>query len=195
MPKIHKKNVKKRKNNLFRLIFIIAIIIVVIYFSKSMQRPTKSPEEALQRYTSYILEKDYEKMYEMLSENTKQKIEKETYISRNKNIYEGIEINDLKLNIVKVNKQSQTAEVIYQATLQTLAGEINYSNTSKFKYEDEEYKLEWSVSDIFPDLKDNYKVRVDTLKAERGKILDRNGTILASKQPASQVGFVPRKNK
>ena len=195
MPKKRKKKIKKRKSNLFRLIFIIIIILIILYFSKNMQKPTKSPEEVLQRYTSYILEKDYEKMYEMLSENAKNSVEKETYISRNKNIYEGIEVCDFKLNIVKVNKQPQKAEVIYQATLQTIAGEINYSNTSKFKYEDEEYKLEWSIADIFPDLKDSYKVRVDTLKAERGRILDRNGTILASKQPASQVGFVPRKNK
>ena len=195
MPKKRKKKIKKRKSNLFRLIFIIVIILIILYFSKNVQKPTKSPEEVLQRYTSYILEKDYEKMYEMLSENAKNSVEKETYISRNKNIYEGIEVCDFKLNIVKVNKQPQKAEVIYQATLQTIAGEINYSNTSKFKYEDEEYKLEWSIADIFPDLKDSYKVRVDTLKAERGRILDRNGTILASKQAASQVGFVPRKNK
>ena len=32
-----------------------------------------------------------------------------------------------------------------------------------------------------------------TVQADRGKILDRNGNILAGKQTASQVGFVPGK--
>ena len=77
--------------------------------------------------------------------------------------------------------------------MQTLAGEINFSNTSYFTKEEEDYKLDWSSNDIFPELENNYKVRVETIQADRGKILDRNGNILAGKQTASQVGFVPGK--
>ena len=190
-----KKRRKQSNKKAVKFILVLVVIVAVILIVKYFEKPNKSPKDALVRYMSYIEEKNYEKMYEMLSKETKKRIEKETYLSRNKNIYEGIEAKDIKLNVVKENKESQNAEVIYQITMQTIAGEINYSNTSKFKYEDEEYKLEWSSSDIFPDLKDEYKVRVNILEAERGKIIDRKGTILAGKQTASSSGFVPRENE
>lgn len=194
MPK-KRRNKKKRNNNLFKWILIIVGICIIMYILRNPQTTKENPEDTLRIYMSHIINKDYEKMYEMLSNMTKQKVEKETYIARNRNIYEGIEIKDLKINIVKTNNKDNKKEVIYQTTIQTVAGEISFFNTSYFQLEDEKYKLEWSSTDIFPELKDNYKVRVETIQAERGKILDRNGTILAGKQTASQIGLVPRKNE
>lgn len=193
MAKKRKKKSKKTRGNLLKWALIIAIIAGIIYISKYMDKPKANPEDALKTYMSYITSKDYEKMYNLLSAETKQNVEKDTYLARNKNIYEGIEISDLKLNIIKTNNKDNRKEIIYQATMQTVAGEISFSNTSYLKLEDEEYKLVWSSTDIFPELKDDYKVRVETLQAERGKILDRNGTILAGKQTASEVGLVPGK--
>ena len=181
------------KNNLLILIIIIAIIGIVCACI-FLKKPTNNPEEVLKTYMSYILDKNYEGMYELISEETKQNIEKETYLARNKNIYEGIEISNLQVNIVKTNKKENKAEVIYNVTMQTIAGEINFSNTSYFvKEAEDKYKLEWTSADIFPELKNEYKVRVETIEADRGKILDRNGNILAGKQTASQIGFVPGK--
>ena len=182
-----KKNKKKTKsNNLIKWILAIAIIAGTVYVVKIGQDPKANPEDALKTYMSYILNKDYEKMYEMLSTETKQKVDKDTYLARNKNIYEGIEISKLDLNIVKTNGRSNKKEIIYQVAMQTVAGEIEFPNTSYLKLEDEEYKLIWTSADIFPDLKDDFKVRVETLEAERGKILDRAGNILAGKQTASR---------
>lgn len=181
------------KNNLLILIIIIAIIGIVCACI-FLKKPTNNPEEVLKTYMSYILDKNYEGMYELISEETKQNIEKETYLARNKNIYEGIEISNLQVNIVKTNKKENKAEVIYNVTMKTIAGEINFSNTSYFvKEAEDKYKLEWTSADIFPELKNEYKVRVETIEADRGKILDRNGNILAGKQTASQIGFVPGK--
>ena len=185
-----KQNNKKSKIILF---FILILIIGILLLCFVRKKSTNTPESTLTTYMSYILEQNYEGMYELLSSKTKQEVEKETYLSRNKNIYEGIEISDLNIHVVKTNKKEKTAEVIYQVTMQTVAGEINFSNTSYFTKEDEDYKLDWSSNDIFPELENNYKVRVETIEADRGKILARNGTILAGKQTASQVGFVPGK--
>jgi len=187
-----KRKNKKKKSNFLLYIFIIIVLIVGI--SIFIKKPTTKPEDTLKKYMSHILNKNYEEMYEMLSNDSKQLTPKETYISRNKNIYEGIEISNLEINIVKTNKTDNKIEVIYNVTMQTIAGEINFSNTSYLIEEAEDtYKIDWTSSDIFPELKEQYKVRVETIEATRGKILDRNGTILAGKQTASQVGFVPGK--
>ena len=184
------KNKKKMLIVILSIIIIIGIICACIFLKK----PKNNPEDVLKTYVSYILDKNYEGMYELISEETKKTIEKETYLARNKNIYEGIEISDLQINVVKTNKKDEKVEIIYNVTMQTIAGEINFSNTSYLIEEEKDtYKLDWSSTDIFPDLKNEYKVRVETIEATRGKILDRNGTILAGKQTASQIGLVPGK--
>ena len=101
MSKAHKSKKRKRKTrgNLFNLILIMGIIVAVIYFSKTLNNTSANPEDTLKTYMGYIVSKDYEKMYEMLSSETKKNVEKETYLSRNKNIYEGISTKDLKINI------------------------------------------------------------------------------------------------
>lgn len=186
---------KKRKNNK-RIVWIIVIIIVVICLFLLFREPSSKPEDTLKTYMSYILDKNYEGMYALISEETKKTIDKDTYLARNKNIYEGIEISNLEINVVKVNKKQDKIEIIYNVSMQTIAGEINFSNTSYLVQEAEDtYKLEWSSKDIFPELQNEYKVRVETIEAERGKILDRDGNILASKQTASQVGLVPKSIK
>ena len=192
MSKKHRKR-KKSKGGFGKLLFIILAIIGIIYISKYINKPKTSPEDTLQKYMSYIISKDYEKMYEMLSNETKQKVEKETYLARNRNIYEGIELSDLKISIIKTNNHAGKKQIVYLVTMETVAGEISFNNTSYLKQEEEKYRLVWTSTDIFPDLKDDYKVRVETIKAERGKILDRNGAILAGQQIASQVGLVPGK--
>lgn len=77
--------------------------------------------------------------------------------------------------------------------MNSLAGEISFSNTANLVKEDDTYKINWSSNLIFPSLKNEYKVRVSTLEAKRGQILDRNGNVLAGEQTASQIGLVPGK--
>lgn len=51
----------------------------------------------------------------------------------------------------------------------------------------------WEDRLIFPGLRPSYKVRVFVTSARRGKILDRDGQILAGAGTASSVGIVPEK--
>lgn len=188
-----KKKKNKKGNKWIILVLILLTIAIWMGVNHFWEEPTNQPEETLKTYMAYILDKNYEGMYGLLSKESQSKIEKQTYLTRNQNIYEGIEISDLQINIVKTNKKQEKAEVIYQVTMQTIAGEIHFSNTSYLKKEENTYRLEWSSCDIFPELKENLKIRVETIQANRGKLLDREGTILAGKQTASQIGFVPKK--
>lgn len=61
------------------------------------------------------------------------------------------------------------------------------------KKEKREYKMAWSDWVIFPQLERSDKVRVSTDKAERGRVLDRDGNLLAGEGTASLVGLVPGK--
>ena len=75
----------------------------------------------------------------------------------------------------------------------TAAGEVEFDNQTKLKKEGKEYKIQWSSSFIFPNLENNQKVRISTIKAKRGDILDRNNEKLATDGTILSCGIVPRK--
>ena len=55
------------------------------------------------------------------------------------------------------------------------------------------YQLNWKSSLIFPNLSSTDKVRIKTISAERGSIVDKNGNMLAGLGTVSSVGIVPGK--
>lgn len=178
----------KSKKILIPIIILIVIVIAIITVIL-LNKQKVSPEDILKDYMSHITNKEYDAMYELTTKETA----KEEYITRNKNIYEGIEVSKIDLNIAKTSKNGNKAEIIYTTVIDTLAGEISFSNTANLIKENDTYKIKWSSNIIFPSLNNEYKVRVSTLSGKRGKILDRNGNILAGEQTASQIGFVPGK--
>lgn len=170
---------------------IVAIILIVLliaggvawYIIANMDKNT--PEEVWNSYISYLKNKDYEGMYSLLSESTKTRIDKDTYLSRNKNIYEGIEATNIEVSNVVYNKENKT--INYDMSFDTLAGEVSMSNSVTFDRQDDNmYYINWYSSLIFPDLQENYKVRVYSNSGSRGKILDRNGNVLAETNEAGQ---------
>ena len=173
---------------------IIAIIGGVVAFIM-LSQPKTNPEDIWQKYISLINEQKYEEMYAMLTEETKSQISQEDFIKRNKNIYEGIDMADMKVEITEVEEEdSKTREITYKSTMTTAAGDIDFSNTVKLvKDKEQGYTINWSSSLIFPQLNNTDKVRIKTISAERGEILDKNGKILAGEGTVSSVGIVPGK--
>ena len=158
-----------------------------------MNMPKEKPEEVLNTYISYINDQNYEAMYEKLSNSSKESISQEDFVTRNENIYEGIDSSNIKITVKEVTNEDNKKKVSYTEEMVTSAGTISFDNEAYFVKEDKEYKLEWSSSLIFPQLQRDYKVRVETLSGKRGSILDRNGNPLAYDGIVAQVGIVPGK--
>ena len=181
------------------VIVVVAIILaiaggILLYTSNK----TKSnPEEIWKQYISYINEQNYEKMYDMLTEDSKAQISKDDFISRNKNIYDGIDMTDMKVEIIGIeNEDSKTSKITYNSTMDTEAGQIDFQNTvrlTKNKDNKNGYEINWSSSLIFPQLSNTDKVKIKTISAERGSITDKDGQLLAGKGSVSSVGIVPGK--
>lgn len=171
------------------IIILLIIVIVVILNNKNKIKP----EDTLKQFISLINKKDYESLYDLISEDTKNEITKEDFVARNKNIYEGIDAYDIKIDISEISKEKNEIKINYNETMQTSAGLIEFSNTARLEKEDKEYKLKWSSSIIFPQLRNSDKVRVSTISSKRGEILDRNGEKLAYNGTVSSIGIVPGK--
>lgn len=178
----------KNKKILIGIIIIVVIIIAIVAFF--IINKTEKPEQALQNYFTKISEEKYEEAYEMLSTSAKNKIAKDTFVKKNKSIYDGIDMTNLKTEITNVEKNEK---ITYNQKMNTSAGEISFSNEASVKKEDKKYKINWDNSLIYPELNENDKIRVKTLKAERGNIYDRNNILLAGKGNISSIGLVPGK--
>lgn len=151
----------------------------------------KSPEELLVQYMEYIPKQEYEKMYAMLNTETTENISLEDFVKRNSAIYQGIEAQNMSVEILSYDKKHKT--VAYETSFDTMAGNIHFQNEAFFTEGKEGYELIWKDSLIFPELNSTDKVRVSVIQAQRGKILDRNGRVLAGRGTASSVGIVPGK--
>lgn len=154
----------------------------------------EQPEELLVQYMERLSRKEYEQMYAMLDSDSVATLAKDEYIKRNSNIYEGIEMENLKIEQVKREEGAEgLLTVSYHTAMDTVAGEISFENSAQFIEGEEGYQLLWKDGLIFPELEATDKVTVSVDSAERGEILDRSGAVLAGKGTASSVGIVPGK--
>ena len=194
------KRRNKRKKTRSRLLWIaIAVIgmaavisvVCVAGMLASKENVWKTPEELLVEYMEHIPKQEYEKMYAMLHIEASGNVSQEDFVTRNSAIYEGIEVQNMAIQIIAYDEEQMT--VTYQTAFDTVAGTISFENEALFLKGEDGYKLVWDDSMIFPNLTSADKVRVSTTQAKRGEILDRNGRVLAGKGTASSVGIVPGK--
>ena len=188
---------RKKKQSKLRLITVVLTGMIIIgtaiygicFLRKSVVRT--SPEELLVQYMNYIPKQEYEQMYAMLNVEASGNISQEDFIKRNSAIYKGIELQNMVIEISAYDEEQKI--VTYRTSFDTVAGNINFENKAFFLEGEEGYELVWDDSLIFPELSSTDKVRVSTIQARRGEILDRNGRVLAGMGVASSVGIVPGK--
>ena len=194
-----KKGKSKHKRKKSRLLWIAIAVIGMAAITAAVcvagmfkkEDVWKTPEELLVEYMNHIPAQEYEQMYAMLHIEASGNVSQEDFIKRNSAIYEGIEIQNMEVEIIAYNEEQLT--VTYQTSFDTVAGEISFENEAFFLEGEDGYKLVWDDLLIFPNLASTDKVRVSTTQANRGEILDRNGRVLAGKGTASSVGIVPGK--
>lgn len=196
------KNKKKRRPPKRRRWLIPLIIFLVLILCSGIGflvwhylRSRPIPEDTVRNYFSLLNDGDYEGMYALLTESSKDSVSEEDFISRNQNIYEGIEASNIKVSFPSEESSSKDTETVtYSTSMDTCAGSVSFDNQAVLeKDSDGAYRISWDSTLIFPSLQDDYKVRVETETAERGSIYDRNGTALATQGTISEVGLVPGK--
>lgn len=168
-----------------------AAVCGIIYFMRGSGRET--PEELLVRYMEQIGQQDYEEMYRMTDPAHSAYTDKEAFIKRNSVIYEGIEIDNIRVEVLENDRNNSREQdnVAYRMFFDTLAGNLRFENEMQFTDTEDGYKIIWHDGLIFPELASEDKVRIESSPAERGKILDRNERMLAGPGTASSVGLVP----
>ena len=173
---------------------ITITLITISLITKNKEEFRKDIKNVVIEYMENLSDGEYEKMYAMVDQDYLDKVTKEDYISRNSNIFQGIHLSEAEVSDLAVEKMEDgTYEVDYRCVYETIAGTIDFTNKMTIVRRDGEYKILWTDQLIFPDLTADSKVSLKHLTADRGKILDRNGKVLAGEESAYSVGIVPGK--
>ena len=186
----------ERKKNIYMMIGISIVIIPLIICGiiYIMYNRIHTPEKKWEEYVQLLQKKEYDKMYDLIDSTAQAKISREDFVERNKNIYEGVEAEDIEIEVKSVSKSDSDTIINYNTNMKTIAGNLEFDNSVKIASEiGRGYTIKWTSKNIFVDLGENDKVRVKILKGKRGNITDRNGQLLATDSYLSSVGIVPGK--
>ena len=107
------------KNKKVILGIIVAIIIVILIVAIIWIQNKQTEEKVKSTLTDFIdsiNKKDYETMYDKVANMN---MSKDDFIARNKNIYEGIESQNIKIENITLEKQGENYQVNYHETMYT----------------------------------------------------------------------------
>ena len=164
-------------------ISVCVLLIVSVFF---IFNQGKSNEQVVTEYFELLKKKDYKQMYQMLNQKTVYTPTQKYFVEKYKEIYDDIGADNIQVKIL----DEKNDIVKYQISMDTVAGTIEYKNKIVVKNE----QIQFNNNLIMKDYKDGCKIKVTTYNPEkRGRILDRNGKVLAEDGKGYSVGLVKGK--
>lgn len=185
-----------------KLIVIAIILLVGVITACSDDNAT--PSDRFSNYINHWNEKEFDKMYAMLSKSAKENYPTEQFVDRYKKIYQDLNVSDLKIEAEPLSdKESEKAmedgkvSIPFSVSMKTTAGPISFvyeANLIKQEDEDKEnWYVDWDTGFIFPEMKNSGELRIDSTTPARGEIRDRNDMPLAMNDTIYEIGIVPEK--
>ena len=159
----------------------------------------KSNEQVVTEYFELLKKKNYKQMYQMLNSKTVYTPTQKYFVEKYKEFYEEMERPDIRtalyeeidaknIQIKILDEQDNVIE--YLIYIDTLAGRITYRNKVGVKNE----QIQFNKELIMDGYTDGCKIKITTYNPEkRGRILDRNGKVLAEDGKGYSVGLVKGK--
>ena len=173
-------------------VIVSALVFTFMLISYGCSGINKA-EKSFNNFTEKWAEADYTAMYEMLTNESKEYISEEDFISRYTNIFSAIEAKNLsfEINGDKV-KDDNSVTIPFKLTMDTITGNISIDDYKiSLVKENGSYKLNWDEGLIFPNMLKDDKLRVSITPAKRGDILDKDGQVLATDGTINTVGIYP----
>lgn len=179
-----------RNKKLSMLVFIIMMIMAVFILSGCSNKD--EIKNTVNSYNKLLNEKNYGELYESLTTDSKNYIKeefggKEEFVKKYSAIYSAMNVSNIKVDVGDIKNKS---EIPITVSMNTIGGKLKYDDaTIKLKKEDNKYKISWEEGLILPDMVKGDKIKVEITKGNRGKILDRDGNLLAYNGEANYVNI------
>ncbi|MGL5315165.1 MAG: penicillin-binding transpeptidase domain-containing protein [Peptostreptococcaceae bacterium] len=174
---------------LLKRLLVASTILIMSALTLTACSQQNKIEECVNNYTKLLNEKNYDNLYNYLSKSSKEYITKDEFVERYQKIYSAIGAKNFDVEMPQ--DYDKTNALSY--SMETNAGKLKFDNVKvNIVKEDGEYKIEWNESLILGPMTKDDKVRVETIKATRGSILDRDSNKLAYDGEVNSVGIHPK---
>lgn len=195
-------NKKGKKLPLWAIISIVVVLIAIIiggffgYKAWAEARDEKAAQKTADTFIAALEKQDYTAMSQEVSEESLTAIDytKESMAERYEVVYGGVGAAELKVSDLTVTQEEGADQytVSYTVNMETALGELDAKSyeTTLSKAEDT-YQVDWTTQLIFPDMEPTDKISIITTAGERGDILDKDGSPLATKGTSWQAGLQP----
>ncbi|MFC0470199.1 penicillin-binding transpeptidase domain-containing protein [Halalkalibacter kiskunsagensis] len=181
-----------------RTLLLAILVMIFIVVGCSEQVPT--PEETFQEFATLWEQGEYQAMYSFLSVESKDRILEEEFVELYSYTYSEIELTSISINLIAQESEQIEEEVRtevsmpFENKMDMFTGEFVFESFVPLKLDEEDnnWKIEWSPSIIFPvlDYGDTISMRI-LYPENRGEIFDRNGEQLAVNGFAYEIAIVP----
>ncbi|HZJ82991.1 MAG TPA: penicillin-binding transpeptidase domain-containing protein [Clostridia bacterium] len=173
-------------------------ILIVLSFILSLTLLTGcdqiDPMDTATTYMDGWSNLNFEKMYETLSRESQLAIPKDAFVERYKTVLSAIELETIDLESDEVLIEEDKAYLPITAVFNTDTVDSFQSNfTLNLTLEEDEWRVVWDPSLIFPDLDGDDTVRITSQKAFRGTFNHRDDIPIVIDGEAYTVGAVPGK--
>jgi penicillin-binding protein 2 len=150
------------------------------------------PEDAISRFLDGWNNNDYENMYAMLSQLTRDSILLEDFSLKYDSVSKAIALTGVEYSFVSSLVNPQDAQVRYQIVLKSaLVGDITRETWMDLSREGEEWKIAWTDAAILPELAGEDGMLMAPVVPTRANIYDRNGLALAAPADVVALWIVP----
>ncbi|NWF64828.1 MAG: hypothetical protein HXY38_11035, partial [Chloroflexi bacterium] len=152
--------------------------------------PAPDAQAAVKAFFDALKNDDYEVMYAMLSQSSKETLTLEDFSKRWNDALNTMSVSSFDVSILSSTISPFNAEAKYSITYRTaLAGDIQREIVMRLVNEDNHWKVQWDDGLILPELSGGNLLVMDYNIPARGDIYDRNGLPIVTRSDAFAFGI------
>jgi penicillin-binding protein 2 len=152
--------------------------------------PAPDATAAITKYLAALQADDFETMYNMLAQASREAITLEDFSRRWNDSLNNMSASSIEYTINSSQISPYNAEIGYAVTYKTaLVGDIQRNILVRMKNEESEWRIVWEDSQILPELAGGNQLVMEYSVPARGDIYDRNGLPIVSQSEALAFGI------
>ncbi len=151
-----------------------------------------SPEAVTEAFLRAWPEEDYPAMYAMLTQVSRDALTLDDFADYLRHVLVETTALQVDFDMLSALVQGEQAQVRYRLTYRTVIfGDLTRETAMNLHLEDGVWRVQWDPAMLLPELAGGRRLRLEVLQPQRGDILDRQGTVLATVTEGYAIGVVP----